>query len=180
MATETVELLDELSESNTVGNDPETKWRKNSLAFFHPNNNGTGSFVTFSVNAPEDDKRGVLWVKLVPQKAGTKVGDSNLFSKEKSEYLNMKLNAIEVGAILYVLNGNKDKIDNSKDGKFPGLTHKSTGGTRTLYFDKQQYGFRLSINVAGGNNIGFNLFDGGECVVLADFLNRALGKMSPI
>lgn len=158
-----------------------------SFNLFHPTMNGNGAALSMNAVAPHFDKddrfvNGTVFVTFVPQNAGTKIGDKNLFNKDKSARVTMKLTPTDVGALLNVCYNGGEVGNTDKGGKFwSGLTHKTPNRTATMAFKKTDVGsYQIGISIQGGNKAGLTVFAGGEAVRLESWLSRSLSKIEPV
>jgi hypothetical protein len=155
-----------------------------SFNLFHPTMSGNGCTLSMNAVAPhfKDEKfvGGTVWATLMPQVAGTKIGDKGLFNKDKSTHVNMKLNASDVGALLNVCYNGGELGNTDKNGKFwSGLQHKGRDRTSVLNLKRNEngsYSFGMVI-LNDGNKLGLTIFSGSEAVRFESWLRLSLQKI---
>lgn len=144
---------------------------KYSTAFWKPTKENKGSAVIFEYS-PDSQK---LFVSLRPQASS---GDTK-FNKDGA--INAKLDEMDLGEMLLVLEGNQRALgnDSKEAGKFSGRFHKNEAGNTSIFMEwgddtLSKLRFSMIANKNGNkSNVGINLTS-VEARILREFLIASL------
>lgn len=148
---------------------------------YKPNNQGTGAASEWQLSRKDTKYNNVMFFLIGAKQTGKDENDNASFAwKDETQKVTMKLGENDIGEVLAVLNGLKDKA-----GTDQGLFHKNTKGNTVLSFSRYVkddkfvgYGLRLSKKTTDGLTVQLqHLLSLGEGEILRVLLGEVVKEM---
>lgn len=169
----------------------EVKTKKDNVTFFpeyriyKPNKAGNGSATRLQIRHGVKQERAVvfLFIESAQQTGTDKDGNASFAWKEPDKKITFKLDTVDIGDLLAVLNGAKTFAGNpAKDGKGGmGIYHQNDAGNTVLKFEKAEQGnvywYGLSSKRNGKLIAIKHMITLGEAEILRVLLQEAVKMM---